>query len=117
VLPFDEACYYWVAGALNGGDIIVYTYNAHLKREDQTAEQNMPYAISRDGGRTWSDVQKAHFAKGIQNMPLSRKLGDLYFMHGRAAATGVIWSATIPVRAISCFTRRGMEFTGMTGFC
>jgi len=86
VLPFDDACYYWAAGALDGGDIIVYTYNAHLKREDQTAEHNIPYVISRDGGRTWSDVQNAHFAKGIRNMQLSGKLGDLYFMHGRSGS-------------------------------
>jgi len=86
VLPFDHASYYWAAGALDGGEIIVYTYNAHLKREDKTAEQNIPYVISRDGGRTWSEVRTTHFAKGIRNMQLSGKLGDLYFMQGRSGS-------------------------------
>ena len=86
VLPFDDADYYWAAGALDDGEIIVYTYNAHHKREDRTAEQNIPYVISRDGGRTWSDVQTTHFAKGIRNMQLSGKLGEWYFMHGRSGS-------------------------------
>ena len=86
VLPFDAASYYWAAGALDDGRIIVYTYDAHNKRDDQTAEQNIPYVISRDGGRTWSDVQTSHFAKGIRNMQLSGKLGELYFMHGRSGS-------------------------------
>ena len=85
-LPFADADYYWAAGALDGGDIIVYTYNAHHKRENQTAEQNIPYVISTDGGRTWSEVKTAHFAKGIRNMQLSEKLGELYFMHGRSGS-------------------------------
>ena len=41
---------------------------------------------SEDGGRTWSDVQTTHFAKGIRNMQLSGKLGELYFMHGRSGS-------------------------------
>ncbi|MFW6114552.1 MAG: sialidase family protein, partial [bacterium] len=86
VLPFDDADYYWAAGALDDGEIIVYTYNAHHNREDQTAEQNIPYVISRDGGRTWSDVRTTHFAKGIRNMQLSGKLDELYFMHGRSGS-------------------------------
>jgi hypothetical protein len=86
VLPFDDADYYWAAGALDDGEIIVYTYNAHHKREDRTAEQNIPYVISRDGGRTWSDVQTTHFAKGIRNMQLSGKMGEWYFMHGRSGS-------------------------------
>jgi len=86
VLPFADADYYWAAGALDGGDIIVYTYNAHHKRENQTAEQNIPYVISTDGGRTWSELRTAHFAKGIRNMQLSGKLGELYFMHGRSGS-------------------------------
>ena len=86
VLPFDDADYYWAAGALDDGEIIVYTYNAHNKREDRTAEQDIPYVISRDGGRTWSDVRTTHFAKGIRNMQLSGKLGEWYFMHGRSGS-------------------------------
>ena len=86
VLPFDDAHYYWAAGALDHGEIIVYTYNAHSKREDRTAEQDIPYVISRDGGRTWSDVRTTHFAKGIRNMQLSEKLGQWYFIHGRSGS-------------------------------
>lgn len=86
VLPFDNADYYWAAGSLDDGRIIVYTYNAHHKKDDPTAEQNIPYVISKDGGRTWSAVQTTYFAKGIRNMQLSGKLGELYFMHGRSGS-------------------------------
>jgi hypothetical protein len=86
VLPFEQAHYYWAAGALDDGQIIVYSYNAHFKREDQTAEQNIPYVISTDGGRTWSDVRTTHFAKGIRNLQMSGKLGPWYFMHGRSGS-------------------------------
>lgn len=86
VLPFDDACYYWAAGTLDGGDIIVYTYNAHFQDDAPAAEQNIPYAISKDGGRTWPEVQTTRFAKGIRNMQLSGKLGEWYFMHGRSGS-------------------------------
>ncbi|MBN2294280.1 MAG: exo-alpha-sialidase [Pirellulales bacterium] len=86
VLPFDHTHYYWAAGALDDGKIIVYSYDAHFKRDDQTAEQNIPYVTSTDGGRTWSKVQRAHFAKGIRNMQLSGKLGKRYFIHGRSGS-------------------------------
>ena len=86
ILPFDDDCYYWAAGALDDGKIIVYTYNAHLRGDDRTAEQNIPYVLSTDGGRTWSDVQTAHFAKGIRNMQLSEKLGQWYFIQGRSGS-------------------------------
>lgn len=86
VLPFEDADYYWAAGALDDGQIIVYTYQAHHRRDDQTAEQNIPHVISTDGGHTWSDVRTSHFAKGIRNMQLSEKLGDWYFIHGRSGS-------------------------------
>jgi BNR repeat-like domain len=85
-LPFDNDTYYWAAGALDHGQIIVYTYDAHLRPDDKTAEQNIPYVISTDGGRTWSDIQTAHFAKGIRNMQLSGKLGEWYFIQGRSGS-------------------------------
>lgn len=85
-LPFNNATYYWAAGALDQGQIIVYTYDAHLRRDDKTAEQNIPYVISKDGGRTWSDIQTTHFAKGIRNMQLSTKLGEWYFIQGRSGS-------------------------------
>jgi len=85
-LPFDDDTYYWAAGALDHGQIIVYTYDAHLRTDDHAAEQNTPYVISTDGGRTWSDMQTAHFAKGIRNMQLSGKLGEWYFIQGRSGS-------------------------------
>jgi hypothetical protein len=42
--------------------------------------------LSTDGGRTWSEVQTTHFAKGIRNMQLSGKLGERYFIHGRSGS-------------------------------
>lgn len=86
VLPFNDADYYWAAGALDNGDIIIYTYNAHYRREDQTAEKNIPYVISDDGGFTWSQLRTTYFKKGIRNMQLSGKLGEYYFMHGRSGS-------------------------------
>ncbi len=86
ILPFNHASYYWAAGALDNGKIIVYTYDAHLRTDDKTAEQNIPYVISTDGGRTWSDMQTAHFAKGIRNMQLSEKMGEWYFIQGRSGS-------------------------------
>lgn len=86
LLPFADPDYYWAAGALDDGAIIVYTYNAHHRRDDEMAEKNIPYTISRDGGRTWSEVQTTHFAKGIRNMQMSGKLGEYYFMQGRSGS-------------------------------
>ena len=85
-LPFDHDTYYWAAGALDDGRIIVYTYDAHLRRDDKAAEQNIPYVISKDGGRTWSEARTTHFAKGIRNMQLSGKVGDRYFIQGRSGS-------------------------------
>jgi sugar phosphate isomerase/epimerase len=88
VLPFHDSDYYWAAGALDDGEIIVYTYNGHhdngRSRRDGEAEKNIPYVISRDGGYTWSEVKTTYFAKAIRNMQMSDKLGDYYFMHGRS---------------------------------
>ncbi len=88
VLPFNDADYYWAAGTLDNGEIIVYTYNAHQLSGDarRHAERNIPYTISKDGGRTWSEPRTAYFAKGIRNMQLSEKLGAFYFMHGRSGS-------------------------------
>jgi hypothetical protein len=90
-LPFHDADYYWAAEALDGGEIIVYTYGAHHDKAGGSArnaeeEMNIPYVISRDGGYSWSDVKTAYFAKGIRNMQMSGKLGDYYFMHGRSGS-------------------------------
>lgn len=85
-LPFEDADYYWAAAALDNGEIIVYTYNAHHLRDKTKAEQNIPFVISTDEGYTWSQVKTTWFAKGIRNMQMSGKLGDYYFMHGRSGS-------------------------------
>lgn len=87
-LPFEDGFYYWAAGALDDGSIIVYTYYAHLLEGDarRPAERRLPYTISRDGGRTWGPLEYTYFAKGIRNMQMSEKLGDYYFMHGRSGS-------------------------------
>lgn len=90
-LPFYDADYYWAAGVLDEGEIIVYTYGAHHDKmgggaRDADREKNIPYVISRDGGHTWSEVKTTYFAKGIRNMQLSGKLGEHYFIHGRSGS-------------------------------
>jgi len=87
-LPFEKTGYYWAANALDDGSIIVYCYEAFTKKEkDQpAAEKNIPYVVSRDGGRTWSERRTAFFAKGIRNLQMSDKLGDYYFMQGRSGS-------------------------------
>lgn len=87
-LPFHDADYYWAAGVLDNGEIIVYSYEAHHDGQGNLVrfgerEKTMPYVISHDGGLTWSEIQQAHFQKGIRNMQMSEKVGDFYFMHGR----------------------------------
>jgi hypothetical protein len=85
-LPFDHDYYYVTAGLLDNGDIIVYSY-PYVSGGDNLGkidEYNMPYVTSADGGRTWSEVKTTHFAQAIRNPQLSRKIGDLYFLHGRS---------------------------------
>ena len=42
VLPFDDATYYWAAGALDHGEIIVYTYDAQPQRALPLGRQTVP---------------------------------------------------------------------------
>jgi len=84
-LPFDNDCYYVTAGLLDNGDIIVYSYPYRPDIPDgDIDEYNMPYVTSADEGRTWSEVKTSHFAQAIRNPQMSRKIGDLYFLHGRS---------------------------------
>ncbi|MDZ7619706.1 MAG: sialidase family protein [Patescibacteria group bacterium] len=82
-LPFDPRDYYSAAAVLDDGRIIVYSYPY---RGRDTDERNMPYVTSKDGGRTWSDIKTAHFAKAIRNLQMSGKIGDYYFLHGRSGS-------------------------------
>ncbi len=86
VLPFDHDYYYVTAGLLDNGNIIVYSYPYQPDGDTDGGldEYNMPYVTSADAGRTWSEVKTTHFAKAIRNPQLSRKIGNLYFLHGRS---------------------------------
>jgi hypothetical protein len=84
ILPFDHENYYGTIGVLDNGDVIAYSYPY---RENQPIDEyNMPYVISTDDGRSWSEVKTTHFARAIRNPQLSRKIGNLYFLHGRSGS-------------------------------
>ena len=83
-LPFDHENYYVTAGVLDNGDTIVYSYP--YRRNAAIDEYNIPYVTSADEGRTWSEVNTTQFARAIRNPQLSRKIGDLYFLHGRSGS-------------------------------
>ena len=83
-LPFDYENYYVTAGVLDNGDIIVYSYP--YRRNAAIDEYNIPYVTSADEGRTWSEVKTTRFAGAIRNPQLSRKIGNLYFLHGRSGS-------------------------------
>lgn len=84
VLPFNHENYYVTAGVLDGDDLIVYSYP--YRKNGQVDEYNIPYVTSADEGRTWSAVKTTHFARAIRNPQLSRKIGNLYFLHGRSGS-------------------------------
>ncbi len=84
VLPFDYQNYYVTAGVLDQGDIIVYSYP--YRSNAAFDEYNIPYVISADEGRTWSEEKTTQFARAIRNPQLSRKIGNLYFLHGRSGS-------------------------------
>ena len=84
ILPFDLTDYYVTAGVLDSGDIIVYSYP--YRADEDIDEYNIPYVTSADEGRTWSEVKTTHFARAIRNPQLSRKIGSLYFLHGRSGS-------------------------------
>lgn len=78
-LPFDTlGKSYGTMCMLESGSLIVYIYNA----DD---EHNADYVVSDDGGRTWSDVKTAYFAKKLRN-PQMASVGGCYFMHGRSGS-------------------------------
>jgi hypothetical protein len=81
-LPFERGWYYATCSILNKGEIIVYIY------ESPDQEYNLPYAISKDKGLTWSEIKTSHFAKRIRNPQMSDKIGDYYFLHGRSGMSG-----------------------------
>jgi len=78
-LPFEGRTYGTLAVLPDGG-LIAYVYDA----ED---EQRLDYAISSDLGHTWSEPQKAYFAKKIRN-PQIAAFKNGYVMHGRSGHVG-----------------------------
>jgi len=71
---------YGTMGVLPSGEIVAYVYNIEN-------EEELDYAISGDGGRTWSGVQTARLGKKIRNPQLA-SLGGRFFMHGRSGNQG-----------------------------
>ena len=84
ILPFDYENYYVTAGALDSGDIIVYSYP--YRKNAPIDEYDIPYVTSADAGKTWSEIRTTHFARAIRNMQLSPKIGHLYFLQGRSGS-------------------------------
>ena len=81
VLPFEfMERGYGALAVLPDGSLIAYVYN-------QTDEKHLEYAISRDGGHTWSTVQTAFFAKQIRN-PQIAAFKDGSVLHGRSGSRG-----------------------------
>jgi hypothetical protein len=50
-------------------------------------ENHLYYCISEDGGRTWSEQQKAHVDKKIRDPELAY-LDGKYYLHGRSGHSG-----------------------------
>ena len=81
ILPLDERTWYGAMTVTPDGHLIAYSY--------RTADEfHLDYTISEDGGHTWSEVKKTHFAKRIRNPQVSEPIGGLYFLHGRSGQEG-----------------------------
>lgn len=74
--------FYTAAKALDDGRFIVYGYN-------MDDEFNLPYVISEDQGRTWSEVKTTYMQKRVRALEISDKVGGYYFMVGRSGSFGV----------------------------
>lgn len=93
ILPFKRGfcdhTFYGTMGWLPDGKMIVYTYNQLYKGElVNIQEYDLPYAISDDDGKTWSEVKYAHFKKRMRN-PQLVKFKNTYFMIGRSGSFGI----------------------------
>lgn len=82
-LPLSELpnTLYVTATVLDDDRIIVYGYQRH-------EEKHLPYVISEDDGKTWSEIERTHFAKKLRNPQISEKIGEFYFIHGRSGMRG-----------------------------
>jgi uncharacterized protein (TIGR02145 family) len=73
--------FYMTAKSLGDGSFIVYSY-------DLDDEHNIPYVISKDKGKTWSEVRTTYMAKRVRDAQMSEKVGSYYFMVGRSGSFG-----------------------------
>ena len=117
-LPFDNAVYYWAAGSLDDGRIIVYTYDAHLEegRPNGRTEHSLrdqqgwrPDVVGRaDRVLRQGDPQHAAFRKAGRTVFHARAKRQQQAGSGRRRSRG---------RAISCSTPRWTASIGMRGLC
>jgi len=79
VVPFNstKGRFYGTMQFDNDGNFIVYTYN-------EKCETELDYAISKDGGNTWSETGVCYLAKKIRN-PQVAILDGQFILHGREA--------------------------------
>jgi hypothetical protein len=71
---------YGAIGQLAKGELIAYVYNS-------SNENVLDYIISRNGGRTWSEVRTSNVSRKIRN-PQFTAFGGKYYLHGRSGAYG-----------------------------
>lgn len=79
IVPFNstKGRFYGTMQFDNDGNLIVYAYNEKYETE-------LDYAISEDGGKTWSKTGSCYLAKKIRN-PQVAILDDQFILHGREA--------------------------------
>ncbi len=75
-LKFNKNCFYGALVELNDGGLAAYVYSP----DD---EYSLPYCISYDGGKTWTDIKTTPFVKMMRN-PQITKFKDTYFCFGRS---------------------------------
>ncbi len=96
IVPFNstKGRFYGTMQFDNYGNLIVYAYN-------QDCETELDYAISKDGGNTWSETGVCYLAKKIRN-PQVAILDGQFILHGREAGAinafvlytsedGIVW--------------------------
>jgi hypothetical protein len=79
VVPFESTVgrFYGAMQFTPNGDLIAYAYN-------QNCEERMDYAVSKNLGKTWSEVGSCYLAKKIRN-PQINVLDGQFILHGREA--------------------------------
>ncbi len=69
------------ANVLDNGTFVIYSFNPK-------DEFHLPYVVSSDKGKTWSEVRYIYMEKRMRNAQVSEKIGDYYFMSGRSGNLG-----------------------------